>query len=84
MPTTVELAIEGFERLGGRGGLKPHYASIERICAERNLACPTESNVRIAIYNYTPGRKSFLGRDAFFEIVGRGEYRLIQYRLDQL
>jgi hypothetical protein len=81
---TLQLAKEGFEMLGGRANLKTHFAMVERICRNREIACPTEASVRITIYNYTPGRRSYLGKDATFEIVGPGEYRLIRPTLDQL
>jgi len=81
---TIQLVIEAFERLGGRAILKTHFAMVERLCRERGTPCPTEENVRIAIYNYTPGRKNFLGGQALFEIVGRGEYRLLRPSLAQL
>lgn len=80
----LELAMDAFDRMGGRGGLKPHYSMIERLCRERGIGCPTEEHVRITIYNYTPGRKSYLNRGSFFEIVGRGEYRVTRPTLDQL
>jgi hypothetical protein len=80
----IKLVIEAFERLGGRAILKTHFAMVERLCSERGTACPTEENVRITIYNHTPGRKNYLGGHAFFEVVGRGEYRLLRPSLDQL
>ena len=80
----LELAMDAFDRMGGRGSLKPHYSMIERLCRERGIDCPSEEHVRITIYNYTPGRKSYLNRGAFFEIAGRGEYRVTRPTLDQL
>ncbi len=80
----LELAMDAFDRMGGRGGLKPHYAMVERLCSERGIDCPTEEHVRITIYNYTPGRKNYLNRGDFFAIVGPGEYRVTRPTLDQL
>lgn len=68
-----------FEELGGRARLKRHYAQAIRLCRERGLECPTEEHVRITIYNYTPGRKSYLHNGDFFAIVGPGEYRVATY-----
>jgi hypothetical protein len=80
----LELAMDAFDKLGGRGRLKPHYSVIERLCRERGIECPTEEHVRITIYNYTPERKSYLNRGNFFAIVGPGEYRVTRPTLGQL
>jgi hypothetical protein len=80
----LELAMDAFDKLGGRATLKTHYTMLERICRERGIASPTEEHVRITIYNYTPGRKSHLQRGDFFAIVGRGEYRVTRPTLEQL
>ena len=78
----LELAMDAFDGLGGRGTLKAHYSMVERLCRERGIQCPTEEHVRITIYNYTPGRKSHLHKGDFFAIVGRGEYRVTRPTLD--
>lgn len=80
----LELAMDAFDVLGGRARLKPHYSVVERLCRERGLESPTEEHVRITIYNYTPGRKNFLDRGKFFEIVGPGEYRVTRPTIDDL
>lgn len=80
----LELAMDGFDSVGGRATLKRHYSAVERLCRDRGVNCPTEEHIRITIYNYTLGRKSYLNRGAFFEIVGRGEYRVMRPTLDQL
>jgi hypothetical protein len=53
----LELAIDAFDSLSGRGRLKAHLSAVERLCRERGIACPTEEHVSITIYNYMPGRK---------------------------
>ena len=73
-----------FEELGGRARLKRHYAQAIRLCRERGLECPTEEHVRITIYNYTPGRKSYLHNGDFFAIVGPGEYRVTRPTLEDI